>query len=150
MQEHFNSTYKRASSKLSFLSKMRNLLTDKVAKKIYLTMILPVMTNCCLVNLKSTETQKKRLESLDNRSTQIVNGNADIIRLQDYKKRHACKFVRCLDGVCCEKIDDYFTKIELSQNTRNNKYLLRLPNPRTEFAKKSAQFMAAKCTTTYL
>ena len=43
MQEHFNSTYKRA------------------------TMILPVMTYCCLVNLRSTETQKKRLESLDNR-----------------------------------------------------------------------------------
>ena len=86
-----------------------------------------------------------RLESLDNRSTKIVNGNADIIRIQDYKKRYACKFVRrCLDGACCENFDDYFTKIEHSQNTRNNKYLLRLPDLRTEFAKKSAQFMAAK------
>ena len=145
MQEHFNSTYKRASSRLSLLSKMRNLLTNEAAKKVYLTMILQVMTYCWLVNLKSTETRKKRLESLENRSTKIVNGNADIIRIQDYKKRHACKFVRrCLDGACCENFDDYFTKIDHSQNTRNNKYLLRLPNLRTEFAKKSAQFMAAK------
>ena len=61
------------------------------------------------------------------------------------KKRHVCIFVRrCLDGACCENFDDFFTKIEHSQNTRNNKYLLRLPNLRTEFAKKSAQFMAAK------
>ena len=121
MQEHFNSTSKRASSRLSLLPKMRNLLTDEAAKKIYLTMILPVMTYCCLVNLKSIETQKKRLESLDNRSTKIVNGNAYIIRIQDYKKRHACKFVRrCLDGACCEKFDDYFTKIEHSQNTPKN------------------------------
>ena len=48
-------------------------------------MIWPVMTYCCLVDLKSTETQKKRLESLDNRPKQIVNGNAYIIRIQDYK-----------------------------------------------------------------
>ena len=47
MQEHFNSTYKRASSRLSLLSKVRNLLTDEAAKKICLTMILPVMKYCC-------------------------------------------------------------------------------------------------------
>ena len=86
MQEHFNSTYKRASSRLSLLSKRKNLLTDEVAKRYTFTMILPVMTYCCLINLKSTETQKKRLESLDSRSKKIVNGNAYVIRIQDYKK----------------------------------------------------------------
>ena len=40
--------------------------------------------------------------------------------------------------------DDYFAKIEHRQNTRNSKYLLRLPNLRTEFAKISTQCMAAK------
>ena len=34
MQEHFNFTYKRASSRLSLLSKMRNLLTEEAAKDI--------------------------------------------------------------------------------------------------------------------
>ena len=85
MLEHFNSTYKRATSKPSLLSKMRNLLTDQVAKKIYLTMILPVMTYCCLVNLRSTESQKNRLESLGNRLTKVVNVNSDITRNQNYK-----------------------------------------------------------------
>ena len=108
-------------------------------------MILPVVTYCCLVSLKNTETQKKRLESLKNRSRKIINGNAHIIKIQDYKKPHACKFVRrCLDGTCCENFHDYFTKIEHTQNTRNNKYLLKSPKLRTEFAKKSGQFMAAK------
>ena len=85
MLEQFNSTYKRATSKPSLLSKMRNLLTDQVAKKIYLTMILPVMTYCCLVNLKSTESQKNRLESLGNRLTKVVNVNSDITRIQNCK-----------------------------------------------------------------
>ena len=59
--------------------------------------------------------------------------------------RHACKFVRrCLDGTCCENFHGYFTKIERTQNTCNNKYLLKIPKLRTKFAKKSAQFMAAK------
>ena len=61
MQEHFNSTYKRASSRLSLLSKMRNLLTDEAAKKIYSTMILPVMTYCCLVNLKALKLKRRGL-----------------------------------------------------------------------------------------
>ena len=68
MQEHFNSTYKKASSRLTLLSELRYLLTDEAAKTIYQTMTLPVLTYCCLVNLKNTETQKKRLESLENRS----------------------------------------------------------------------------------
>ena len=108
IQEHFNLTYKKASSRLSLLSKLRFLLTDEAAKTMYQTMILPVVTYFCLVDLKSTETQKKRLESLDNRSRKIVNRNAPIITIQDYEKRHACKFVRkCLDCTRCECSDTF-------------------------------------------
>ena len=68
MQEHFNSTYKKASSRLTLLSKLRYIQVDEAAKTIYQTMILSVVTYCCLINLKSTEAQKKTLKSLDNRS----------------------------------------------------------------------------------
>ena len=69
---------------------------------------------------------------------------AHIIKIQDYKKQHACKFVRFLDDTCCKNFHGYFIKTERTQNTRNNKYLLQIPKLRTEFAKKSAQFMEAK------
>ena len=38
----------------------------------------------------------------------------------------------------------YLTKTEHTQNTRNNKFILKIAKLRTEFAKKSEQFMAAK------
>ena len=61
MLEYFISAYKKALSRLTLLSKLRYLLTDEAAKTIYQTMMLPVVTYCCFVNLKNTETQKKRL-----------------------------------------------------------------------------------------
>ena len=143
MQEHFNSTCNKAPSRLALLSKLKNLITDETAKAVYQSMMLPVVAYCCLENLKMTETQCEKLESLENRSRKVINGIAHI-KIQDYKIRHACKFVRkCLDGRSCETFHDYFTNIEHTQNTRNNKYLLKVPKLRTEFAKKSAKFMAA-------
>ena len=42
------------------------------------------------------------------------------------------------------KVDDHFTKVEYTQHTRNKKFLMKILKLRTEFAKKSAQAMAAK------
>ena len=107
------------------------------------------MTFCCLVNLTNSETQKKRLESLDIRSGKIVNRSVLVITVQGYKIRHACKFVRkCLDGTFCEKFYGYFTEIE--HPTQWNKCLLKISLLRTEFAKKSALFMANKFAMTCL
>ena len=99
-------------------------------------------------NLKITEAQSKRLESSENCSRKVINGDAHIIKIQDCKIWHTCKFVRkCLDGTSCENFHDYFTKIEHTQNTRSNKYLLRIPKLRTQFKKKPAQLIAAKMYT---
>ena len=83
MQEHFNSRCEKASSQLTLLSKLRYFITEKTAKTIYQLIVLPVVTYCCLVNLKMTETQSKRLESLENPSQKVINGNTHIIKIQD-------------------------------------------------------------------
>ena len=112
VQEQFNSTQKKASSRLALLSKLRYFITDEAAKAKYQSMVLPVVTFCNLVNLEMTETQGKRLELLENRSQKFINGNAYIIKIQDYKMQHACKFVRkCLDGTSCKTFHDISQKL---------------------------------------
>ena len=59
-----------------------------------------------------------------------------MLRLSQYDEQESI-----LDRV---KVDDHFTKIGYTQHTRNKKYLMKIPKLRTEFAKKSAQAMAAK------
>lgn len=49
-----------------------------------------------------------------------------------------------IDKRICENFYGYFKKIENNRNTRNNRIALKLPAVRTEFAKKSSYFMAAK------
>ena len=146
LNKHFDSSYKKASSRLRLLMKLRHLLTSHAAKSIYETMVLPVMTYCCLVSLFHTETHKKRLTSIDNRARKIINNDVKkTISILQFQQRHACKFVRsCLDESICVNFHGYFTKIENKRNTRNNHVALKLPAVRTEFAKKSSYFMAAK------
>jgi hypothetical protein len=90
---------------------------------------------------------QKETTSLENRARGIINGpdQETTISILQYKQRHACKFVRrCLDSNICESFCGYLKKIENQRNTRNNQISLKLPAVRTEFAKKSTYFMAAK------
>lgn len=146
LNEHFESSYKKASSRLFLLAKLRHQLTSRVARTIYHSMVLPVMTYCCLVSLHLTTTQKNKLASLDRRARKIINNDNEMtISILQLQERHACKFVRkCLDQTICDNFHGYFAKIENSRNTRNNRVSLKLPAVRTEFAKKSSYFMAAK------
>ena len=146
LNDHFDSTYKKSASRLFLLAKLRYQLTSKAAKTIYETMVLPVLTYCCLVCLYRTETQIKRLSSLENRAQKIINHSDEkILSILQYQQIRACKFVRsCLDEEICDNFYGYFEKIESSRNTRNNRNSLKLPRVRTEFAKKSSYFMAAK------
>ena len=146
LNNHFRLTYKKCSSRLRLLSKLRPLLTTKAASIIYHSMILPVLTYCCLLMLKNTATQKLRYLSIDNRATNIINDvNTRIMKIENYKRRHACNFVKnCLENESCENFNNYFSLIDHGKNTRNNKNTIKLPKVRTEFAKKSSFFMAAK------
>ena len=149
LNQHFNNSYKKSTGRLHLLEKLRSQLDNKSAALIYNSMVLPIITYCCLISLHSTRTQINKLTSIDNRARNIVNREqaniVNITSINSFKQRQACKFVRkCIDNNICENFHQYFTKINHGKHTRNNEFSLKLPAVRTEFAKKSTFFMAAQ------
>ena len=72
MRSQFDATFKKATSKLLLLSKIRPNLNVNAAKAIYNCMILPILTYCGVLNLNLTETQLNKLTSLQERATKVV------------------------------------------------------------------------------
>ena len=58
LNSHFDATFKRASSRLRLLQKIRPQLNLPSAKAIYQGMIIPILTYCGVLNLNLTTTQQ--------------------------------------------------------------------------------------------
>ena len=64
LNTHFDVCYKRASTRLRLLSKIRDSVNVDSARKIYQLMITPLLTYCGILNLNLTSTQVRKLVSL--------------------------------------------------------------------------------------
>jgi hypothetical protein len=89
------------------------------------------------------------MKYLHERAMRIISVNDDdklVIRsIENQVKMRACSIVRnCIDGIVCENFQNYFSVIDHTIATRNNKHLLRLPKVKTEYARKSFYFCGAK------
>ena len=128
------------------LRRLRYQLDDKATFNIYMSLIIPVLRYCSLLTISLTSTQSDRLKSLDRRASNIIrNPNLVTPSIDSMNKKHACMFVKkCLNGSLCENFNNYFTILSHKKQTRNNHVALKLPKVRTEFAKKSVFFSAAK------
>ena len=78
LNTHFEKCFKRASSRLRLLAKIRDSLDLTSAKAVYNSMILPTFTYCGVLQLKLTSTQVKRLSSFHDRCLKIIYGNSKI------------------------------------------------------------------------
>ena len=149
LNTHFEKCFKRASSRLRLLAKIRDSLDLTSAKAVYDSMILPTFTHCGVLQLKLTSTQAKRLTSFHDRCLKIINGNSKnpiaIQSVANAKGTRACKLVRkCLDNDICENFQGYFELQQHKIQTRNSECLIRLPCIKTEYARKLFHFMGAK------
>ena len=143
---HFEKCYKRASSRLGLLGKLRSHLDMTVAKAIYRTMILPTFTFSGILLLKLTETQVKRLSEFHDRSRPIVlgdSGSSDEFKLVvNANNIRACKLVRkCIDKRSYEAFQRYFSTNDHTARTRNHQSLLKIPKIKTKSARISFRFM---------
>ena len=140
-ERNFNSVYKKASGRLRLLAKLRPSLTVEAARKIYISMIIPLLTYSGTVHLNFNNTQLDKLSSLENRASKIISTNVLLPNIYQQIKKEACIHVRkCLDGDTCSNFRNYFEVIEHKNNTRNNRMLLRVPRVKLSFAKKSYYF----------
>ena len=149
MNTFFDKCYKKASSRLNLLAKLRNELDTNAAKSIYQSMIMPTFTYCGLQLLCLTNTQAKKMESFHKRAERIVNTNDEnrtvLQSISNANKKRACAFVKlCLDDEVMDSFKQYFVLCKHNKNTRNNAKMIRLPNIKTEYARKSFYFTGAK------
>ena len=75
LNSHFDKCFKRASSRLRLLGKLRDYLDLTAAETIYRSLILPTFTYSGTLLLKLTDTQLRRIASFHNRSVRTIQGN---------------------------------------------------------------------------
>ena len=93
---NFNSKYKKLSSRLRLLSKLRPNLNVKAAKMIYTNIVIPVFTYCGTVNLNLSRTSLGKLDRIHERAIGIITKTnpAKLTLIMNSVKRHACQIVR--------------------------------------------------------
>lgn len=144
LNEDFNLLYKKTTSRLRLLLKIRPYLAVKAAKSIYQTMIVPVKTYGRMANLNFTDIQQKKLHSIDDRARKIIPSNT-ISSIENTIKQNCSLLVRnCIDCELCVNFNNYLVLINHNHRTRNRKSILRLPTIRTEYGSSLFQFMASK------
>ena len=113
-------------------------------------MIVPTLTYNCSLQGPLSEQRRCKLNSLVRRAKSIIqdgNTTKNIVlpSLENETKRRNCIFVRkCLDGNICDEFVNYFNPIVHEIETRNKSFLLRLPQMRTEYGKRSVFYNGAK------
>ena len=149
LNSHFDATFKRASSRLRLLYKIRPQLNIPSAEAVYRGMITPILTYCEVLNLNLTATQRDRLMSFHNRALKIIFGDSvddlEFPSVVEIKKRRACMLVRkILDNDICDSLIGHFIRNKHDRVTRNSDCFTILPKIKTEYARRSFDFMGAK------
>ena len=149
--QHLHKTFKKTSSKLKMLKKIRSYLTVQSACMIYQSIIVPLMTYCDMVTLDLPESWLSKFFNLENRAKKIIaNGlsNNDLNNIRDFYLTRIFNTVmvvfKVLNGLSCEPFIDYFQIMSLQQNTRNNDFCLWLPKVKLEVTRKGFYFQGAK------
>ena len=80
LNEDFAVKFKKAATRINMLRKIRHLLTSqatcKKTQKIFETMIVPLLTYCGNLHIVLTETQKRKLASLEERYKSLIENTA--------------------------------------------------------------------------
>lgn len=143
LNNNFDSTYKKASGRLRLLTRLRSEVDDTTAKKIYETMITPIITFNSIINLNLNNTQLNKLQSLDRRARVVTNNNS-LQPIYDKIQRNACNVVRkCIDRKTCSNYWNHFQLLNHQRLTRNNFYSLKLPAVRLDMARNGFYYMGA-------
>ena len=74
LTDHVHKVYKKASSRLGLLRRIRPILTIHAALELYKAMVQPVMTYCSATFLSVSETNGKKFERLEKRAARIILG----------------------------------------------------------------------------
>ena len=147
LNTHIDKNFKKMSSRLKLLRKIRPYLTMKGTKCVLSHMIMPVMTYCSMLKLSYSETQLNRIRSFERRSKLLLSGGLETFDFDilNEGKRKVCGFVHdVLVGNISTPFNKYFMLASNRINTRNNNHILVLPKVKLEYGRLSVKFFGAK------
>ena len=149
LNEHFDKTINKATSRLKLLSLIRPSLTPFASLQTFRAMIQSTLLYGSSTYLNLNRTNIERVQSIDRRARKIVNHRVrehhTIEPTTNIIKRQACCLVKkCLLGETNTLMADYFERNNHNLGTRNQNSLIRLPRVRLEVARSGFFFMGAK------
>lgn len=144
--EHHSNIYKKLSSRIKLLKRIRHKISPHTAALIYQMMIEPIMFYCNNVFVNITDTQAKKYQYIQNRAKVIINypyitdcwRTIKTLRLQ----KCAVEVFKNIHGIAPE-LRISFGKISHQQNTRGNNKKLKLPKVKTECGRKTFKFVGS-------
>ena len=141
---NFDQRYKKASSKLGLLSKLKaRRTTIKAANAVYTNAIIPALLYTYIVQLNLTQTQLKKLKSIEARASSILKSKTCDLK-HEIDKRAILLVRKCLNGNVCTNFQGCFMINEHNVRTRNRNILLQIPKVKLEIAKNGFFFMGAR------
>ena len=148
MRAHFKNVFKKASGRSRLLYRLRPNLSQKAAKSIYESVIVPVFTYCSLIFINTTTTEKMKLDSFHKRALKVINwkcnSSVSLPSINTVFKKRACEFVAFCLTTDIEQFKSYFELIRHQRSTRNNGFIIRIPNMKLEYARKSVKYSCCK------
>ena len=143
LNSQFDRNYKKELSRLKTLHRIRHLLTNKSAKDVFSLMVLPTLSYCSLLKPSFSNTQVKKLRSLERRSKSLINNfDPNIINL--LKKRICFFLYDFINEKIFPRLNDFYELKVSKVNTRDNGYMVKLPKTKLGYGRLSLKFMGAK------
>ena len=140
MISHYQSVYKRISSRINLLRKIRHKISPGIAETIFKSMIHPLFFYCYPVYSGMSYTWLQKFESLQNRAEMIINNSnckkwatIDIQRT----RKIAVDVFKAINGITEH---NRYELVSHSINTRSNNSKLKIPKIRTEAGRKSSYY----------
>ena len=138
LNSHLEAMYKRVSSRLNMLRKIRHQISPSVAETIFNSMIQPLIFYCYPVFSHMSNTWLEKFESLYSRSKLVINSRKIWPSFQTRLRRKIALDVFKAINAGNEK----YSFIKHGTKTRNKK-LLRLPRIKLEAGRKTTYYQGA-------
>ena len=143
-QSYVDNIYKKCTSRVKLLQRIRGTITPIVAETIFKSMIRPIITYCHPIHLSLSRYHIDKFESIQNRCYKIIeNGSHNILRPnydsieETIRKKSLTDVFKIINNInSISLFEDYFQKRSHGCNTRGNNSLLEIPKIRTETARK--------------
>ena len=106
---------------------------------------MSLLTYSSIINLKLTIIRSDKLLSLERRASRIIGKKVKNIKCIIKKGVINMVYEVLMDDNVCENFKDYFAINYHAKNTRNRNKLLKLPQVKLEFAKRSFKYYIMIC-----